>query len=153
MDLENKKHAGGRPPEYGEEILKKAYEYLEACVDSREAIFNEKGVKVGERPLVNVPTKGGLAIALGVRRETLYDWAGKFEEFSNIMEALGSEQEKRLINQGLAGVYNPTIAKVLLTKHGYREGIDATSQDEKISEINIRVFKNGEQQDEGKIGS
>jgi hypothetical protein len=28
-----------------------------------------------------------------------------------------------LINNGLSGDYNPTIAKVLLSKHGYREEV------------------------------
>lgn len=48
------------------------------------------------------------------------------------MERLGSEQEERLINNGLGGQYNPTIAKVLLTKHGYTDKVDVTSKDEKL---------------------
>ena len=33
---------------------------------------------------------------------------------------------------GLQGSYNPTIAKVLLTKHGYREGTDITTNDKDL---------------------
>lgn len=143
MESETKKHAGGRPPEYGEEILKKAYEYLNECIDTREPILNEKNEIVGSRNVVKVPTKGGLAVFLNVSRDTLYDWAGKYQEFSDIMERMGALQEERLINKGLGGEYNSTISKVLLTKHGYREGLDATSNDEKISEINIHVIRGG----------
>ena len=34
-----------------------------------------------------------------------------------------------LANKGLAGMYNPTIAKVLLSKHGYREGHEYANPD------------------------
>lgn len=111
--------AGGRPSEYSEEILVKANEYLDSCEDEEV----EKGSD--ERPVysikVKLPTKGGLARYLGVARDTLYEWAKIHEEFSDIMEALSAEQEDKLINNGLSGDYNPTIAKVLLSKHGYKE--------------------------------
>lgn len=121
------KHAGGRPLEYSEEILKKAWEYLESCVDEEKQTVKQSSEKYemfDNKLKVKIPTKGGLARYLDVARETLYDWARKYPEFSDVMEAVGAEQEERLINNGLSGDYNPTIAKVLLSKHGYREGID-----------------------------
>lgn len=114
---------GGRPREYSQEYVERAKEYL----SSRQDMVDENG-----KLRVSVPTKGGLAKYLGVSRETLYDWASKYEEFSDVMEQVGAEQEDRLINNGLAGTYNPTIAKVLLTKHGYREGIDQTTNDKDL---------------------
>ncbi len=122
--------AGGRPTEYNQSFIEKSHEYLLSCED--EEI--ERGSE--ERPdyhlNVKLPTRGGLAVYLGVSRDTLYDWASKYPEFSYIMEKLGAEQEERLIRNGLSGDYNPTIAKVLLTKHGYREGQDITTNDKDL---------------------
>lgn len=114
-----------RPTEYNESFITEARNYIKSCKD------NVKKKKV------NIPTKGGLAVYLEVARDTLYDWSSKYPEFSDVMEELGSEQENRLINNGLSGTYNPTIAKVLLTKHGYKEGaeIDHTSKGDKINNI------------------
>jgi hypothetical protein len=126
------KHAGGRPQEYCAEHLLKAREYIDSCYDVDEDKENQiKG-------RVKIPTKGGLAFHLKVARETLYDWSDKFKEFSDVMEELGAIQEDRLINNGLKGTYNPTISKVLLTKHGYREGIDNTTDNKPIQTIDSK---------------
>ena len=68
---------------------------------------------------------------LGISRATVYDWKEKYPEFSDIIEKLQSVQADRLLLNGLSGDYNPVIAKVLLTKHGYREGIEQTGKDGK----------------------
>jgi hypothetical protein len=121
-------HPGGRPLTYSEEIINKAYAYLELCKDTY-AVGTDDIPKLSR---VRMPSKGGLAIHLGVGRETLYDWASKYPEFSDIMEKMGAIQEERLLDSGLSGDYNPTIAKVLLTKHGYREGQDITTNDKDL---------------------
>lgn len=135
----------GRPTLYSEDMLVKANEYLDSCYDDdneeNEETLEEQphggALKRERKPelIVRIPTKGGLARYLGVSRDTLYEWSTQHEDFSDIMEWLGSEQEDRLINNGLSGSYNPTIAKLLLAKHGYSEKIetDITSKGESIN--------------------
>lgn len=127
----------GRPPTYGEEILKKADEYL-----NRKDELDKDGKLIISR----LPTRGGLAIYLGVSRDTLYEWAREHKEFSDIMEWLGAIQEDDLINQGLSGRYNSTIAKVLLTKHGYTDKIetDITSKGESINPVLVKFIDGGQ---------
>lgn len=134
--------AGGRPPTYGPKILAHAKAYLKLCsnslveeIDEPEEDDPEVGTEIKERYNsltryhTRLPTKGGLARFLNVHRSTLYEWAAAHEEFSDIMEALGAEQEDRLIQGGLHGTYNSTISKVLLTKHGYADRQEVTGAD------------------------
>jgi len=113
--MPNKKHPGGRPTDYSEKILTIAKEYIGGGF---------KDVMKDE-----IPTVAGLAIALGVSRETVYDWAKQREktEFSDIVADLQAIQERLLLNNGLRGFYNSTIAKLLLSsKHGYAERTEHT---------------------------
>jgi hypothetical protein len=119
----------GRPTDFSQEMVDKAWEYIDSCKDEEvqeiKQESEEKGYVMYDNKLkVKIPTVGGLARYLRVARSTIYLWGEKHPEFSDIIEILGAEQEDRLINKGLGGDYNPTISKVLLSKHGYREKID-----------------------------
>ena len=99
--------AAGRPTKYNKQIIEKSLDYLENYMNYGDV----------------VPQVAGLALHLGVRRDTLYEWAkedGK-EDFSDIFENVKGAQEKRLINGSLEGEFNPAISKMLLTKHGYSD--------------------------------
>ncbi|HEY4503194.1 MAG TPA: terminase small subunit [Candidatus Paceibacterota bacterium] len=114
----------GRPTEYSENILSKSREYVDSCVDELEDRPKTVGTKSTsyERVIkVNLPTIEGLASHLGLARSTLYEWKDKYTEFSDILEILLAHQATALINNGLSGDYNATIAKLLLMKHGYKE--------------------------------
>jgi len=97
----------GRPTKYTKGIIAKAREYLDFCKD--------KGKNV------NLPKAEGLALYLKVSRDTLYEWAGKYKNFSDILEEINQTQADRVINKALSGDYNSAIAKLLLGKHGYSE--------------------------------
>ena len=124
----------GRPTEYSEEIGIKARKYLNTCNDEYTEFHKTRsdGSNSFERIVnVKIPTIEGLALAIGINRDTVYDWKSKYLDFSDIIDELMALQADRLLNSGLSGAYNPTIAKVLLTKHGYREGLENTGKDGK----------------------
>ena len=114
----------GRPTKYNDKILEKAEQYLLECVDTTEQVVtgeSEKFTSYKEKIKVNLPTIEGLAVYLNIHRDTLYQWEKEHPDFSDIIERLRGSQIKSLVNNGLSGDYNPTIAKVLLSKHGYSE--------------------------------
>lgn len=115
----------GRPTKYNEEILAKTREYIDNCEDTEAD--RDSDIKAS----VNIPTIEGLAYEIKVNKDTIYEWRKIYPIFSDLIQDLLAKQAKHLINKGLAGTYNPTIAKVLLTKHGYREGIEQTGADGK----------------------
>lgn len=118
----------GRPTDYSEALLKKAREYL------------------SNRPEDEVvPSIEGLADYIGVTRTTIYDWESQEEkaEFSYIVEQVRHKQAKELINKGLEGKFNPTMSKVILTKHGYtdKSELDVTTKGDKVkSDIDLDTF-------------
>ena len=105
------KHAGGRPTKYTPELLEECHRYL--------TDYN------------TLPSIAGLAIRLGISRETLQAWArdNDKEEFSHIYTQLLAKQEDELIRNGLMGHFNASITKMILTKHGYSDKVDTTSSD------------------------
>lgn len=114
----------GRPTDYNPEILTQAIAYIDSCEDEiRQVVVSEGmgGLKYQEKLKVKLPTIEGLARYLKIHRDTVYAWKKLHSEFSDIIEELQQKQAERLLSNGLSGDYNPTIAKVLLTKHGYTD--------------------------------
>lgn len=112
----------GRPTKLNEELISKAEEYLQKSKDANTVVGDKKPVVIWT---VNLPTIEGLANFLNVHRDSLYEWEkldtdlGK--AFSDIFTRVKQVQAERLVNNGLAGNYNPVITKLLLSKHGYVE--------------------------------
>lgn len=121
----------GRPTIYNDEMLVKTQEYIDMCIDEIDDYHKTRG-KMSDSydriVKVNLPTIEGLAVYLGINKDTIYTWRKEYKEFSELIDKLLDKQARELINKGLSGDYNPTIAKVLLTKHGYREGIDSDNK-------------------------
>lgn len=118
----------GRPKKYTPKLLEKAKEYLDEAQDEevqQTVGLSAKGTELYKNKLnVKLPSIEGLARYLGVNRDSLYQWEKEHEEFSDILDSVRAEQAERLINNGLSGDYNPTITKLMLTKHGYSEKVE-----------------------------
>ncbi len=86
-----------------------------------------------------IPTIEGLSVYLNVSRSTIYKWKGENQEFSDILEDLMARQAKELFSNGLRGDFNPTITKLILTKHGYSDRVeqDVTSSDGALAPTSI----------------
>jgi hypothetical protein len=105
-----KKSNAGRPTSYTSEVIEKAWDYV-----------NGGWIVAGDP----VPSVAGLACEIGLNRETLRLWAKDEEnEFFGILMKIAQEQERHLVRGGLGGVFNPSITKMMMTKHGYSDKIE-----------------------------
>lgn len=113
-----------RPIEYNSAILKRVEDYLDQCQDREEDVVtgeSEKFTAYKKKLRVNLPTIEGLAVYIGIHKDTVYEWEKTYPEFSDVIHVLRGNQSRELINKGLSGDYNPVIAKLLLMKHGYTD--------------------------------
>ena len=132
----------GRPRGYNDEIIPLTYEYLESCNDEeiqRVTQSNEKkGYDMYEYKLqVKLPSIAGLAEFLDVGRQTIYDWKEKYPEFSYVLEKILIKQENNLISKGLSGEYAGPVAKMMMTKHGYKDAVKSEHTGEDGGPIKI----------------
>ena len=122
------KHAGGRPSKYRAEFIDKIDEYLKSKQDAIFEFHKTRGTTSDsyERKIdVNLPTKEGFAKYIDVVVSTLFEWEKDHKEFSKALGKITAEQKKRLINSGLSGDYNTTIAKLILSSnHNMRDKQD-----------------------------
>ena len=113
----SQEYNGSRPTDFNDEIVEKAQYYLEN--------YDENGDVI--------PTIEGLATYLKKARSTVFKWAkeeGK-ELFSDVIEQILATQARISLNGGMKGDYNSTMAKLILSKHGYSDSskTDHTSSD------------------------
>lgn len=108
--------SGGRPTKYTEAVQAAADEYVGGG-------FADCGDVV--------PSRAGLAVHLGVGRNTLANWAERHPAFLTTLTLLDVMQEKMALSGGLSSQYNSTIVKLLLANHGYsdKQAVDHSSSD------------------------
>jgi hypothetical protein len=123
--------AGGRPPKYGPKLLEAAREYLKEWKDDDEQAL---------------PTIAGLALHIGVARETCHVWAKDEDkaEFSHIYRDLMAQQNFVLANKGITGEFNSTITKLMLTKHGLSDKSEVKADIDAVIDVNWEVTVVGE---------
>lgn len=138
----------GRPTSFNAETFdQKLKEYLKSQKDESKVVTGSRGA-VGLRFKVKLPTIPGFCRHIGITKMTLYNWQGweptpekpdestldkeirqeklkQKEAAEHAIEEILVEQYERLINMGLAGYYNPTLAKLILSaNHGMSEEIN-----------------------------
>lgn len=126
----------GRPTKYSSDLIKKVDEYLAFCVDKDGEFHKTRGEKSDtyERILkVNLPKIEGFAMFIGVHKDTLTEWAKENDDFSVSLDKIRTVQHNRLVDEALAGNYNPVIAKLMLSSnHGYKEKSDMTTNGKEL---------------------
>jgi hypothetical protein len=114
---DGKKHSMGRPSLYKPEYCN-LEPYLKHCT-AKNAL----------------PSKVGYAVFLGVAEDTVSNWGKANPDFLGSLRMLLTIEKHTLINKGLRGLYNSTIAKLILSSnHGLREGTDITTGGDKIQQ-------------------
>lgn len=110
---------GGRPTKLTDELISKAEMYLTDYPSNGDI----------------VPTVAGLSVYLDIAKSSIYKYRDESARFSDTLERIESLQESKLVNGGLLGDFNATIAKLMLSNHGYSEKqvVDNTSSDGSMS--------------------
>lgn len=136
--MENtKRNKGGRPTKYRPEFIDKVDDFLQECRDEHYDYVKSEGMKGGrvteQKIIVRLPTIERFAKYLGVAVSSLNLWAIEYPLFSVALGKIIEEQRLRLLDKGLSGDYNPTIAKLILSSnHGMAERKDITSKDQEL---------------------
>ena len=141
----HKINAGGPPERYNQHkehykgkdwFNKNLNKYLKKRKDEEYEFHKTRGDKSDsyeKKIKVKLPTVEGFADFIGFTKPTLYNWAKNHKEVKKGISKIVSEQLIRLVDCGLEGTYNPTIAKLILSSnHGMRERSDVTTDDEPI---------------------
>lgn len=91
----------GRPTKYDDSICEEVYQYCNVIP------FHEEN---GKRIPNTLPTKAGLAVLLGVNRDTIKEWVKIHPKFSAAIKALEAAQEHILHTNALLGLYSPAYS-------------------------------------------
>jgi len=100
--------SGGRPTKYNDQILEKTEEYIKYAVPEN----------------MEIATTEGLAIHLNVSKDTLYEWAKHYREFSDAIKRIKTIQKQQLVKTGIFGgkeINASIIALMLKVNHGMIE--------------------------------
>jgi len=127
---------------YNSSYIEKVDKYLKWSKDRSIKVLkqrsNEKGYEIFESKLqVKLPTLVGFAKYVGVVENTITNWRNAYPEFKVASDKIIGEQRQKLIDSGLSGAYNSTIAKLILSSnHGMKERVDNTTKDESVNNFN-----------------
>jgi hypothetical protein len=120
------KHPGGRPTILTPELKAKAREYVDRFAEQGDVI----------------PSAAGLACWLKISKSSIYNFGDRDAEFMDTLSAIQAKQEALTLNNGMTGVFNSTIAKLVLANHGYSDKVqqDHTSSDGSMTPSRLEDF-------------
>ena len=119
-----------RPSKYRSEVISEINEYLANAIPENQQI----------------PTIEGIALKLGINRDTLYEWAKVHRKFSDTIEKLRMTQKEALIQTGIFGgkeVNAQIIALLLKVNHDMVETEKKIMVGEDGGPINIKIVEDG----------
>ena len=90
----------------------------------------------------HIPTVPGLAVYIGVTSCTIRAWAKTHADVGEMLQLLNDMQETQLLNHGLDGSYNASIATLVLAKHGYKKAseVDHTNDGGAFEPMSLADF-------------
>lgn len=106
----------GRKTKYSTTMQENADKYLEIELyseDKVEQYYKGEIKEVTVKTPNSIPSIVGLALILGVHRETITNWAKEHRQFFDTLERLRQKQELFLIHHGSLGGYDSSFAKFL----------------------------------------
>jgi hypothetical protein len=109
-----------RPTKYNDKMIEKAEDYIKNYITYGDQI-----------PMID-----GLALELGVHRDTINEWGRVYPEFSDVVRTLMTHQGRKLMNGSLNGEFKERTATLALSSH---HGLVAkTSQDITSSDGSVK---------------
>ena len=122
--MSTEKHKVGRPSKYNVAMQARADDYV--------ANWSDRD---------NIPSRAGLCCWLGIARSTSFEWELEYPGFSDTVKAVEVLQEYILLNKGVTGEFNASVAKLLLNAHGYseRQAVDHTTAGESLNPPRIEI--------------
>jgi hypothetical protein len=120
---------GGRPTKYKKTFPKMILEYLKECTEEYQQLIRSTSTeRFGESTSydnilrIKLPKFSDICILLDVSKESLKSWSHIYPEFSLALRKVLMTQESMLLDGGVSGRYNSTIAKLILSSnHGYAD--------------------------------
>jgi len=112
----------GRPTKYDDSMPEKVYAYIDKCSKNKQGETRD-GLEIARLPLLC-----GLATYLKVNIDTVFEWRKSYVPFTDACKDLLAVQKDLLIQSGLAGSFNSTIAaRILGANHGMSDKKDITT--------------------------
>lgn len=132
--LPHEKLKTGAPTKYREEYIEQIVEYFErpySRIVKKYKATKDDVIEYEQEVGNYLPTLAGFARLIGSDTVSLYNWSKKYPEFFNAIKKCKAIQEDILVQNALAGHYNPSVAALALKNYSQwkeKHEVDMTTQ-------------------------